>query len=1196
MSEIDPDILKIIEEVTKKTISFDGSLNNLFLTSPLVSFLKCFKKNENNDINSFNLETLPKELLDSCFKEDENVNVRSLYFNNVNDNNRNLQFITMKDVINQLGNFIDDKDLFNYLNNNFENKMMSDMLKIYLKSISDDKNQKEEQRIEKFTKIVTEMNQKVKLELDAKDLYLLSFFIEKQNNIKCKAIFILNFLLESYIRGYDDAFYKLFEYADLLNEKLSSYNTDLEEEWLLKLMAQHVLAIIYSCKIRLLNLNDAKAKALFENVFKLYNNIKEAHEDTICKLPQSIICYLILQNLQSSEYINTNFEKLLRIGDLDKNSWCKYKLYKLQQKFTTLDIDEEKITDILEYKEHVLYLYDSIKNLDNNNFENQIEHNLLNCAKRGYAFAFQKLETIYNQKKNYELSKFCKEKFIQFKQYMNTEKEIKQYNMFTTLTEFDDLMIDFPLNPIIVNAVSLDIEGQVRDSLELLMDQYNEIKLYLIIGPFLNKLNNEWNDLKLKLNKLNMNDNVVKSIINEFNNYTLLKQLLNNEKQGIDSILNYLLQNSNDLNENVKQLLENYFNEKQKEQQVSTSTFINEPIEPNVTSSQLITIDPRYCCKEHGYPLEYICYDCNDVIVCYKCGFKYHSKHNLKEVNEMIEIEANKIKDSKNKLENKTQTFQQSLQQVEQSITKVNNQKEHEATKLDQSANNLINAIQKRRDILKDNLNQKHNERITILENEKTNLTENIQFIQNEVTNININELKNNGIELINKRKELNNFELNKLNNSSSSSLLSNTFLNTCNQFEIVLSFEEQEWINKINKQFGYVVDGIVNPSLCLIEDIPNIFIKDENYKLKLQLKSEKGNLLKGGYLIKSFILNESGDNKIDDCKVIDNNDGTYFIEFKCPSNIELFKLKTLIEDKEMKVHEFKVFNYELNCSSDLVENKLIKLNLKSNFKVNLGQPYLVYNGCNGKEYCNLNNHNDSTFTIEFKCPLNPFKLFTTIEGKEVLLYEFNNIINLINYSEILNYNSQQLLIEKELIKLTLQLKTNNNINYTKNNVNIQSYLTLKENNTKIQDCKVINNNNGTFTIEFQSPSSPFILNTLIEEKKMKLYEFNNVITTELNINGQTIIENQNNKFILKTNRNNFNKIESFITTINSNNKICQYFNSKVFDKNGQFIKQFGKSGSGNGEFYYITALALNSNNGQLYVLENSNYRIQMFK
>ncbi|KAL9643724.1 hypothetical protein ABK040_016026 [Willaertia magna] len=1136
MSEIDPDILKIIEEVTKKSISFDGSLNNLFLTSPLVSFLKCFKKNENNDINSFNLETLPKELLDSCFKEDENVNVRSLYFNNVNDNNRNLQFITMKDVINQLGNFIDDKDLFNYLNNNFENKMMSDMLKIYLKSIDDDKNQKEEQRIEKFTKIVTEMNQKVKLELDAKDLYLLSLFIEKQNNIKCKGVFIINFLLESYIRGYNDAFYKLFEYADLLNEKLSSYNTNLEEEWFLKLMAQHVLAIIYSCKIRLLEVNDKKAKALFENVYNLYYKIKEAHEDTICKIPQSIICYLILQKLRSPEYLNNDYYiNLLKVGDLDRNSWCQYKLLKLQQQ-GVLDYDINDIKYSLQQLEHVLYINESFSN-----DQNITEHDLMNCAKRGYAFAFQKLETIYNQKQQVELSNFCRNMFLKFKSFMNNDNEIKQYNIFTTLTEFDDLMIDFPLNPIIVNAISKDIESQVEYSLKKLKDQYNEIKLYLIIGPFLNKLNNEWNDLKLKLNELN--DDIVKSIINEFNNYTLLKQLLNSEKQDIDSILNYLLQNSNDLNENVKQLLENYFNEKQKEQKVSTSTFINEPlssnIETNVTSSQIITIDPRYCCKEHGCPLEYICYQCNDVIVCYKCGFKYHNGHQLKEINDVIEIEANKIKDSKNKLENKTQTLQQSLQQVEQSITKVNNQKEHETKKLKQSIKKIYNAFQEKEKLLENNLNQKHNERITILENEKTNLTENIQFIQNEVTNININELKNNGIELINKRKELNNFELNKLNNSTSS-LLSNTFLNTCNQFEIVLSFEEQEWINKINKQFGYIVDGIVNPSLCLIENIPNIFIKDENYKLKLQLKSEKGNLLKGGYLIKSFILNENN-NKIDDCKVIDNENGTYFIEFKCPSNIELFKLKTLIEDKEMKVLEFKVFNYELlNCSSDLVENKLIKLNLKSDFKVNLGQPYLVYNGCNGKENCNLNNNDDNTFTIEFKCPSNPFKLFTTIEGKEVLLYEYNNVINLINCSEILNYNSQQLLIEKELIKLTLQLKTNNNINYTKNDVNVQSYLTSKDNNTKIEDCKVINNNNYTFTIEFQSPSSPFILNTLIEEKKMKLYEFNNVITTELNINGQTIIENQNNKFILKTNRNNFSKIESFITTINSNNKICQ--------------------------------------------------------
>ncbi|KAL9643741.1 hypothetical protein ABK040_016043 [Willaertia magna] len=1057
-SKINPILDKIIEEAKDKNIKFnERAPNNIFLTNPFISFLKCFLKKSNNDFNSFNLETLPKEFLDQCFEEDEHLKFRTLYFKN-----NNLQLFTMKDVLNKLNNLFDN-DFLKYLKDNFGNITIKEMYSMIYNSIID--SEKEKERIEKFTKIVTtETNQKVKLELEAKDLYLLSLFIEKQNHIHCKAIFIINFLLESFIRGNNDAYYKLLEFADLRNEKLNDENLESdevdnldEEEWLLKLLAQHTLGVIYGCKIRLSKSNKDRSIALFNNVYYFYSKIKEYNRDTICKIPQSIICNLVLQCSEISEYFDEDIISLLKIaGFKDKNSWCLLKLLKLKREYPNLTISEERIIEILESQENVLYLNDVIKNLDNNNTDIKIEHDLQTYCKRGYAPLFQKLETIYNQKKQYELLELCNKMFLKFKPFMNNKDEIIQFNIFTTVTEFDHLMIDFPLNPIIINAIPYDIEGNVHNSLELLMDQYDEIKLYLIIGPFLNKLNNEWNDLKLKLNELN--DNIVKSIINEFNNYTLLKQLLNSEKKDIDSILNYLLQNSNDLNEDVKQVLENYFNEKQKEEQVSTSTFINEPlssnIETNVTSSQIITIDPRYCCKEHGCPLEYICYQCNDVIVCYKCGFKYHNGHQLKEINDVIEIEANKIKDSKNKLENKTQTLQQSLQQVEQSITKVNNQKEHETKKLKQSIKNIINAFQEKEKLLENNLNQKHNERITILENEKTNLTENIQFIQNEVTNININELQNNGIELINKRKELNYFELNKLNNSSSSSLLSNTFLNTCNQFEIVLSFEEQEWINKINKQFGYVVDGIVNPSLCLIEDIPNIFIKDENYKLKLQLKSEKGNLLKGGYLIKSFILNENN-NKIDDCKVIDNNDGTYFIEFKCPS-INSIKLKTLIEDKEMKVHEFKVFNYELNCSSDLVENKLIKLNLKSNFKVNLGQPYLVYNGCNGKDNCNLINNNDNTFTIEFKCPSNPFKLFTVIEGKEVLLYEFKDIVNLVNYSEILNYNSTQVLIEKELIKLTLQLKTNNNINYTKNDVNVQSYLTNKDSNTKIEDCKVI--------------------------------------------------------------------------------------------------------------------------------------------
>ncbi|KAL9643731.1 hypothetical protein ABK040_016033 [Willaertia magna] len=1027
-SKINPILDKIIEEAKDKNIKFnERAPNNLFLTNPFISFLKCFLKKSNNDFNSFNLETLPKEFLDQCFEEDEHLKFRTLYFKN-----NNLQLFTMKDVLNKLNNLFDN-DFLKYLKDNFGNITIKEMYSMIFSNIID--SEKEKQRIEKFTKIVTETNQKVKLELDAKDLYLLSLFIEKQNNIHCKAIFIINFLLESFIRGNNDAYYKLLEFADLRNEKLNDESLESdevdnldEEEWLLKLLAQHTLGVIYGCKIRLSKPNKNRSTALFNNVYENYLKIKEYNRDTICKIPQSIICCLAVQQFSISEY-NDNFDLLWEGGFKDNNSWCLLKLLKLGVDLPHHDI--ETIKETLESQENVLYLNDVIKNLDN--IDIKIEHDLQSYCKRGYAPLFQKLETIYNQKKQQELSELCENMFLKFKPFMNNKDEIIQYNIFTTQTQFDHLMIDFPLNPIIVNAISKDSEDQVRDSLELLMDQYNEIKLYLIIGPFLNKLNNEWNDLKLKLNELNDNNNdIVKSIINEFNNYTLLKQLLNNEKQDIDSVLNYLLQNSNDLNEDVKQLLENYFNEKQKEQQVSTSTFINEPSLSIETKVKQTIIDPRYCCKEHDCPLEYICYQCNDVIVCYKCGFKYHNGHQLKEVNEMIEIEANKIKESKNKLENKTQSLQQSLQQVEQSIIKVNNQKEHETTKLKQSIKNIYNAFQEKEKLLENNLNQKHNERIIILENEKTNLTENIQFIQNEVTNININELQNNGIELINKRKEINNFELNKLNNSS---LLSNTFLNTCNQFEIVLSFEEQEWINKINKQFGYVVDGIVNPSLCLIEDIPNIFIKDENYKLKLQLKTEKGNLLKGGYLIKSFILNESGDNKINDCKVIDNENGTYFIEFKCPSNIELFKLKTLIEDKEMKIHEFKVFNYELLNYSEpeyLIEGQKIKINLKSNF--NFEQLYLVYNGCNGKENCNLINNNDNTFTIEFKCPSNPFKLFTIIEGQENLLYEFKNIINLINCSEILNYNSQQLLIEKESIKLTLQLKKNNNINYTKNN------------------------------------------------------------------------------------------------------------------------------------------------------------------
>jgi len=54
--------------------------------------------------------------------------------------------------------------------------------------------------------------------------------------------------------------------------------------------------------------------------------------------------------------------------------------------------------------------------------------------------------------------------------------------------------------------------------------------------------------------------------------------------------------------------------------------------------------------------------------------------------------------------------------------------------------------------------------------------------------------------------------------------------------------------------------------------------------------------------------------------------------------------------------------------------------------------------------------------------------------------------------------------------------------------------------------------------------------------------------------------------------------------------------NIKIFDTNGNFIKSFGKSGSGNGEFNFdwLNNIAVD-NNGRIWIVDSGNSRVQIF-
>ncbi len=52
----------------------------------------------------------------------------------------------------------------------------------------------------------------------------------------------------------------------------------------------------------------------------------------------------------------------------------------------------------------------------------------------------------------------------------------------------------------------------------------------------------------------------------------------------------------------------------------------------------------------------------------------------------------------------------------------------------------------------------------------------------------------------------------------------------------------------------------------------------------------------------------------------------------------------------------------------------------------------------------------------------------------------------------------------------------------------------------------------------------------------------------------------------------------------------------QVFDKDGQFLTAFGSKGAGNGEFGNLHGIACDKATGWLYVADTANNRIQVFK
>ncbi|KAL9653717.1 hypothetical protein ABK040_014663 [Willaertia magna] len=498
--------LKTLQQNIHK-IKFIKNNNNstlkLWFTSPSISLLRLLK--EKNKKYFIDLYNIPKEEIEKYLNEDNNDIYRIIHIESFFNEENVINQSTFQSLF-QNGEFIsflnlEEKKLLKWLSENFQNINLISLVK---------KTNILNERFLLKDKLL--LNKEELRELAIYYLNKISFFEEEPNTL------IINFLLESFLRGNDEAFHDLCKLAELTSD--NDNNND-EEDCisLRKLLARHVLGCILGGLIRINSLTSLPIKKYAKSLFKSIMNIISERDI----LSQSFNNYFLLEGIKQSKLM---IEKTLQ----NNTNFCCLNNYRLN--FT----DDTKFNILVEHG-HLEACYEKSQQQPSQSYTmNIIINDLLTAAKQGNSSACNKLHLMFQtkeakteeEKEEYKRKslffQFLFEKFDKLFKIHQTKRFIfdNQYPTTTRLEDINENLLNCPLNPLLLCACIDSSELCYDSELKRFMtvDNIKLIKFLFLFKPLLTKLEEE---LKILINCLNQCDkNYIKLKANQWLENSLL--------------------------------------------------------------------------------------------------------------------------------------------------------------------------------------------------------------------------------------------------------------------------------------------------------------------------------------------------------------------------------------------------------------------------------------------------------------------------------------------------------------------------------------------------------------------------------------------------------------------------------------------------------------------------------------------------
>lgn len=576
------------------------------------------------------------------------------------------------------------------------------------------------------------------------------------------------------------------------------------------------------------------------------------------------------------------------------------------------------------------------------------------------------------------------------------------------------------------------------------------------------------------------------------------------------------------------------------------------------------------CTKHDQYELSLYCETC-EVLICVYCTTRDHLNHTHDTVKAMAIKHRNSLRETAVKGDEILGDLCGAHDNIEIAIKKIRKQGDDMITDLDRVYDSLIQSLVKQRDQIK----QEVHDAMSHKEKAVTAQLEEVEVLQAEVSGVK---------DLLDKSQMGSDQEALSMKKQATDRMQKLSDQHKALNTQPLESDTMELVFHNISLPIFSQLFVNVDPMSCEMNNVPERVCKDVKSELKILTKFNSDNqCLRGGSRVSVQL--ESSTGNVFDAEVTDNNDGSYTASFEAPEVGEI-KISAYINDEQIKGSP-SVIRVNSNYPGIKKPTKIIDNNKQ------MGFPWGIACGLNGlwavADHTNLCVYiydGQDQLLRRFGTRGNKIDQFSSLYG---ITFDTNNNLYVTDYTKnaILKFDidGRHLLTFGKRGRGNGQLS--NPVGITTHNGRV---FVADANKNRIS----VFTTDGEFCFYFGSDhlETPFDLAVNCNNHLFVVDHGKNCVYT-FTLTGDYV-----NKFGTLGRHGQLYHPCSITTDNNGCALVVDTGNYRVvvFDKDGNFLHSFGARGCGNGQFFDHHGIAINSDGDIIYVSDNRNRRIQIYR